>query len=164
MKNSFTLLITIFLLSVFSYLAISILQTKSLRNTNLQNQYLYLQANNHKEFLKQYLNKIELKNLTYLEVKDDMFEIYANIKEISKSYEIDIFIKAKEFDIDKEPIKAVVKGRDLVALGINPSIEFKEILSFAFDLQLDEDKKKDEIIEKIRKKYLNNYFLSDYLK
>ena len=99
MKNSFTLLITIFLLSVFSYLAISILQTKSLRNTNLQNQYLYLQANNHKEFLKQYLNKIELKNLTYLEVKDDMFEIYANIKEISKSYEIDIFIKAKEFDI-----------------------------------------------------------------
>lgn len=99
MKKSFTLLITIFLLSVFSYLAISILQTKSLRNTNLQNQYLYLQANNHKEFLKQYLNKIELKNLTYLEVKDDMFEIYANIKEISKSYEIDIFIKAKEFDI-----------------------------------------------------------------
>ena len=72
--------------------------------------------------------------------------------------------KAKEFDIDKEPIKAVVKGRDLVALGINPSIEFKEILSFAFDLQLDEDKKKDEIIEKIRKKYLNNYFLSNYLK
>ena len=72
--------------------------------------------------------------------------------------------KAKEFDIDKEPIKAVVKGRDLIALGINPSIEFKEILSFAFDLQLDEDKKKDEIIEKIRKKYLNNYFLSDYLK
>ena len=99
MKNSFTLLITIFLLSVFSYLAISILQTKSLRNTNLQNQYLYLQANNHKEFLKQYLNKIELKNLTYLQIEDDMFEIYANIKEISKSYEIDIFIKAKEFDI-----------------------------------------------------------------
>ncbi|MGB1226894.1 MAG: hypothetical protein ACPG9K_03305 [Poseidonibacter sp.] len=99
MKKSFTLLITIFLLSVFSYLAISILQTKSLRNTNLQNQYLYLQANNHKEFLKQYLNKIELKNLTYLQIEDDMFEIYANIKEISKSYEIDIFIKAKEFDI-----------------------------------------------------------------
>lgn len=99
MKKSFTLLITIFLLSVFSYLAISILQTKSLRNTNLQNQYLYLQANNHKEFLKQYLNKIELKNLTYLQIEDDMFEIYANIKEISKSYEIDILIKAKEFDI-----------------------------------------------------------------
>lgn len=99
MKKSFTLLITIFLLSIFSYLAISILQTKSLRNTNLQNQYLYLQANNHKEFLKQYLNKIELKNLTYLQIEDDMFEIYANIKEISKSYEIDTFIKAKEFDI-----------------------------------------------------------------
>ena len=59
MKKSFSLLITIFLLSIFSYLAISILETKSLRNTNLQNQYLYIQANNHKEFLKAYIKTLD---------------------------------------------------------------------------------------------------------
>ncbi|APW64995.1 MULTISPECIES: hypothetical protein [Arcobacteraceae] len=102
MKKSFTLLITIFLLSIFSYLAISILETKSLRNTNLQSQYLYLQASNHKEFLKQYIYTLqldELKNLTHLEIEDTNFGIYSIIKKESNSYEIDLFVKSKEFDI-----------------------------------------------------------------
>ena len=63
--------------------------------------------------------------------------------------------KAKELDIHKEPIKAVVLGRDLITLGFKPSQKFKEILDFAFDLQLDEDMKKDEIILKIKDKYLS---------
>ncbi len=75
-----------------------------------------------------------------------------------------LLYKAKELDIDKNPIKPLVQGRDLVNLGMNPSFKFKEILDFGFDLQIEEDMKKDEIIEEIRKKYLNNYFLSDNLK
>ncbi|WP_205588713.1 hypothetical protein [Poseidonibacter antarcticus] len=100
MKKSFTLLITVFLLSIFSYLAISILETKSLRNTNLQNQYLYIQAKNHKEFLKSYINSIDLTDITHLEIKDNIFNIYADIiKESNSSYTINLFVKAKEFDI-----------------------------------------------------------------
>ena len=61
--------------------------------------------------------------------------------------------KAKELDIHNEPIKAIVQGRDLIELGFKPSDKFKEILEFAFDLQIDENMKKDEIIKKIMEMY-----------
>ena len=61
--------------------------------------------------------------------------------------------KAKELEIHNEPIKALVQGRDLIALGFNPSQKFKEILDFAFDLQLDEHLGKEIIIKEIKKKY-----------
>jgi hypothetical protein len=70
MKKSYTLLITIILISLFSFLAISILQTKSLRAENLTNQYLYIQA-----------------------------KIYAKIEKNNSIFTIDIFVKAKEFNI-----------------------------------------------------------------
>ena len=57
--------------------------------------------------------------------------------------------KAKELDIHNEPIKPIVQGRDLIELGFKPSDKFKQILEFAFDLQIDENMKKDEIIKKI---------------
>jgi tRNA nucleotidyltransferase (CCA-adding enzyme) len=57
--------------------------------------------------------------------------------------------KAKELDIHNEPIKALVQGKDLIELGFKPSKEFKEILDFAFDLQLDFHLEKNEIIKKI---------------
>jgi tRNA nucleotidyltransferase (CCA-adding enzyme) len=65
--------------------------------------------------------------------------------------------KAKELEIHNEPIKALVQGRDLIALGFKPSKEFKEILDFAFDLQLDEHLGKESIIKEIKKKYLKKY-------
>ena len=61
--------------------------------------------------------------------------------------------KAKELDIHNEPIKPIVQGRDLIELGFKPSDKFKEILEFAFDLQIDENMKKDEIIKKIMEMY-----------
>lgn len=64
-----------------------------------------------------------------------------------------LLTKAKELDIHNEPIKQLVLGRDLIELGFKPSKEFKEILEFAFDLQIDENMKKDEIIRKIIEKY-----------
>ena len=62
--------------------------------------------------------------------------------------------KAKELDIHNEPIKPLVQGKDLIELGFKPSKEFKEILDFAFDLQLDFHLEKNEIIKKIKEKYL----------
>ncbi|MDD3007496.1 MAG: CCA tRNA nucleotidyltransferase [Arcobacter sp.] len=61
--------------------------------------------------------------------------------------------KAKELEIHNEPIKPLVLGRDLIALGYKPSKEFKEILEFAFDLQIDENLSKEEILNKITNKY-----------
>ena len=57
--------------------------------------------------------------------------------------------KAKELDIHNEPIKPIVQGRDLLELGFKPSKEFKEILDFGFDLQLDFHLEKNEMIDRI---------------
>ena len=99
MKKSYTLLITIILISLFSFLAISILQTKSLRAENLTNQHLYIQAKNHKNFLKDYLRSIDLEGITSFEIEDEIFKIYAKIEKNNSIFTIDIFVKAKEFNI-----------------------------------------------------------------
>ncbi len=98
-KKSFTLLITIFVVVLFSYLAIITMQTKALSNTNIQNQYLYIQAYNHKEFLKSYIYEIDLKDINHIEINDDLFTIYADIKKDMNSFDVDIYVKSKEFDI-----------------------------------------------------------------
>ena len=66
--------------------------------------------------------------------------------------------KAKEISIHNEPIKPLVLGRDLIELGLKPSKEFKEILDFAFDLQIDENMNKQEIIEEIKKEFIKSDF------
>ena len=71
-----------------------------------------------------------------------------------------ILEKAKELNIHQEPIKAIVQGKDLIKLGLKPSKEFKEILDFAFDLQIDLELSKEDIINKIINKYINGVLLS----
>ncbi len=61
--------------------------------------------------------------------------------------------KAKELDIHNVPIKPLVQGRDLIKLGFKPSDKFKEILEFAFDLQLDFHLEKELIIKRIIERY-----------
>uniref|UniRef100_UPI0040484EAE hypothetical protein n=1 Tax=Aliarcobacter sp. TaxID=2321116 RepID=UPI0040484EAE len=99
MRNAYTLLISIVLITIFSYLSISILETKTLRSTNLTNQYLYIQGKNHLQFFKEYIKSIDLKDIEKLEIKDDIFLIYAKIENINSIFTIDIFVKAKDYDI-----------------------------------------------------------------
>ena len=61
--------------------------------------------------------------------------------------------KAKELDIHNEPIKPLIQGRDLIELGFKPSKVFKEILDFAFDLQIEEELGKEDILKSILKNY-----------
>ncbi len=99
MKKSYSLLITITLITLFSVLGIFILETKSLRSENLTNQYLYIQAKNHKNFLKDYLKSIDLTNINHFEINDDLFDIYAKVEAKNSTFVIDIFVKAKDYDI-----------------------------------------------------------------
>ncbi len=99
MKKAYTLLITITLITLFSVLGIFILETKSLRSENLINQYLYIQAKNHKNFLKDYLKNIDLTNINDFEVEDNLFNIYAKIEKNNSIFTIHIFVKAKNYDI-----------------------------------------------------------------
>lgn len=99
MKKAYTLLLTIVLITTFSILGIFILETKSLKNTNLTNQYLYIQAKNHKNFLKNYINELDLKEITHLKVDDDLFDIFAQIEQKGSIFNVDIFVKAKDYNI-----------------------------------------------------------------
>lgn len=99
MKKAYSLLITITLITLFSVLGIFILETKSLRSENLTNQYLYIQAKNHKNFLKDYLKSIDLNGINDFEIKDDLFDIYAKIEKNNSIFTIHIFVKAKDYDI-----------------------------------------------------------------
>lgn len=102
MKKSFSLLITIVLISLFSYLSISILQTKSFTNKNLENQFLYIQAKNHKNFLEDYIKQIkdeELQGINHLDISNEHFKIEAFIENKNSNFIIEIFIKSKKYDI-----------------------------------------------------------------
>ena len=99
MKKAYSLLITITLITLFSVLGIFILETKSLRSKNLTNQYLYIQAKNHKNFLKDYLKSIDLNGINDFEIKDDLFDIYAKLEKNNSIFTIHIFVKAKDYDI-----------------------------------------------------------------
>ena len=99
MKKAYTLLLTIVLITIFSVLGIFILETKSLKNTNLTNQYLYIQAKNHKNFLKDYIKELDLKETSHLQIEDNLFDIYARIEFINLKYFINIYVKSKNYDI-----------------------------------------------------------------
>jgi hypothetical protein len=99
MKKAYTLLITIILVTLFSYVSILILETKALRNVNLSNQYLYIQAKNHINFFKSYIKDLDLTNINHLQIEDDLFDIYANIIHENKTQKINFYVKAKDYDI-----------------------------------------------------------------
>ncbi|WP_330848566.1 CCA tRNA nucleotidyltransferase [Aliarcobacter butzleri] len=66
---------------------------------------------------------------------------------------LEVFEILKNLDILNTPIKPLVLGKDLIKLGFAPSKKFKEILDFAFDLQIEDNLSKSNIIKKIRQQY-----------
>ncbi len=99
MKKSYTLFITISLITIFSYIGILILETKALKNQNLTNQYLHIQGKNHLEFFKEYIKNLDLKEITHLEIEDELFDIYANIEFKNSTYIVNIYVKAKNYNV-----------------------------------------------------------------
>jgi tRNA nucleotidyltransferase (CCA-adding enzyme) len=48
-----------------------------------------------------------------------------------------LLLKAKELDVYNAPPKPIIRGRDLISLGLSPSKEFKSILNKIYSKQLD---------------------------
>ncbi|WP_419764147.1 MAG: hypothetical protein ACNI28_10210 [Arcobacter sp.] len=104
MKNSFSLLITLILITIFSFFTIFIIQTKSLSVSNLTNSYLQTQTKLHLDFFKQYINSLDLKTkcIDELSFDDDIYKLKANISfelscqsKVPQNITIDIFANAK---------------------------------------------------------------------
>ncbi|SFV53949.1 tRNA nucleotidyltransferase [hydrothermal vent metagenome] len=63
--------------------------------------------------------------------------------------------RAKNLKVSNRPLKKLLQGRDLIALGLEPSSKFKEILEVIYNLQLDGFlSKKEEALEYIKINYL----------
>lgn len=97
MKKAYTLFLTIILLSTFSYVSLQILQTKAIKSENIKNQFLYIQAKNHLNFLEEYLKSLDLKDIESLEIYDDFFEIKAIKSKDNKN--MNLYVKAFDYDI-----------------------------------------------------------------
>lgn len=44
--------------------------------------------------------------------------------------------QSKTLNVHKAPLKCLLQGRDLIALGLKPSLQFKEILAYIYEQQL----------------------------
>ena len=99
LKKSYILLFTIILISIFSYLSLFIYETKSLSAKVVREQYLYLQAKNHLDFFEEYIISSDLTNINKLELQNNDFEIYADIKKDNVLYLINIYVKSKNYNI-----------------------------------------------------------------
>ena len=99
-KKAFTLFSTLVLVFIFSILITTIFEIKSISSTNITNQYYYIQAKNHMVFLKNYIDSISnLNNINKVEIKNDKFYIYSNIKKNKMKYLINLYVKAKDLNI-----------------------------------------------------------------
>jgi len=107
MKSSYTLIITLILLVVFSVLTNQILENSSLGNESIKQKVLYIQAKNHLEFLQEYILSLDLndiKNIEKLKIDDDLFQIKAQ-----KSKEFDGYLlSVKSFDFDVRVTKKLI--------------------------------------------------------
>jgi hypothetical protein len=99
MKKSFALVLTIILVATFSYLITFIYETKALSAKNTQNQYLYIQAKNHMEFLKEYVNSIDIENTNHLIIDDNSFLIEANMEKKDSNYKLELIVESKKENI-----------------------------------------------------------------
>lgn len=101
MKKSFTLFSTLILVFLFSLVCIKIYELKSISSINIINQYKYIQAKNHLNFLEEYINTLnDFETLKKIQIKNEKFDILALIhKQSNKTYEIELIVKALNFNV-----------------------------------------------------------------
>ncbi|MDN5060403.1 CCA tRNA nucleotidyltransferase [Aliarcobacter butzleri] len=95
----------------------------------------------------------DIKMLKRLSLKLKLEDLIVLNQAFKNQISLEVFEILKSLDILNTPIKPLVLGKDLIKLGFVPSEKFKEILDFAFDLQIEDDLSKSNIIEKIRQQY-----------
>ena len=96
------------------------------------------------------LDEKELKKLSLVLKLQDLILLEKSLekKDIKKIEKL-----SKKLDIFDKPLKISLQGKDLISFGFKESKEFKEILDFALNLQIENGMSKDEIIEKIKIEY-----------
>lgn len=104
MKKSYALIITILLVSFFTYNMLFIFQNKAISTHNNQNNYLYTQALLHLDFLSTYVKKLNLENTCYenIKIKNDKFLLNIILNYDCTNYkeaEVHLFAVSKKYNI-----------------------------------------------------------------
>uniref|UniRef100_UPI002ED11677 CCA tRNA nucleotidyltransferase n=1 Tax=Aliarcobacter butzleri TaxID=28197 RepID=UPI002ED11677 len=92
----------------------------------------------------------DIKILKRLSLKLKLEDLIVLNQVFKNQIALEVFEILKNLDILNTPIKPLVLGKDLIKLGFAPSEKFKEILDFAFNLQIEDDLSKSNIIKKIQ--------------
>ncbi|WP_323668941.1 tRNA nucleotidyltransferase/poly(A) polymerase family protein [Aliarcobacter butzleri] len=95
----------------------------------------------------------DIKILKRLSLKLKLEDLIVLNQASKNQISLEVFEILKNLDILNTPIKPLVLGKDLIKLGFVPSERFKEILDFAFDLQIEDNLSKSNIIKKITQQY-----------
>ncbi|MDS1314132.1 CCA tRNA nucleotidyltransferase [Aliarcobacter butzleri] len=95
----------------------------------------------------------DIKILKRLSLKLKLEDLIVLNQAFGNTISLEVFEILKNLDILNIPIKPLVFGKDLIKLGFVPSEKFKEILDFAFNLQIEDNLSKSNIIKKIRQQY-----------
>ncbi|MFX4208998.1 CCA tRNA nucleotidyltransferase [Aliarcobacter butzleri] len=95
----------------------------------------------------------DIKILKRLSLKLKLEDLIVLNQAFKNEISLEVFEILKSLDILNIPIKPLVFGKDLIKLGFVPSEKFKEILDFAFNLQIEDNLSKSNIIEKIKQQY-----------
>ncbi|WP_338321828.1 CCA tRNA nucleotidyltransferase [Aliarcobacter butzleri] len=95
----------------------------------------------------------DIKILKRLSLKLKLEDLIVLNQAFKNQISLEVLEILKNLNILNTPIKPLVLGKDLIKLGFVPSKKFKEILDFAFDLQIEDDLSKSNIIEKIKQQY-----------
>lgn len=103
--------------------------------------------------VKRLANKVNIEDLCLVCLADCKGRDIPNKNKCDKAI-LWLLSTAKELEVHNNAMAPLVLGRDLLTLGFSPSKEFKEMLEYAYDLQLDNEAlTKEEIINAIKIKY-----------
>ncbi len=112
---------------------------------------LYLQ-NSSQKAVKRLSTKVNIEQLCKVALADCLGRTIPDKQKCHKAIEW-LKNEANQLNISTQSLQPLIQGKDLIALGFRPSKLFKEILNFAFDVQIEQDLSKEQILEKIKEKY-----------
>ena len=78
-KKAYLLLLTIIILSIFSYISMNIIRNINLKEENKTKHILNIQAKNHLIFLQEYVLSLDINNIKTIKIEDEVFDIYAQV-------------------------------------------------------------------------------------
>lgn len=105
--------------------------------------------------VKRLATKVNIEELCLVALADCKGRTIPNKDKCDKAVQW-LLTNAQALNVHNEQLQPIVLGRDLLHLGLSPSPLFKEILNFAYELQLeDENFTKENLIEAVQKEFMD---------